>query len=272
MSRVDLPISDYVGDQTSVLDQAIRIIQASIDILTELGYLSSCLQMITLLQCVKSARWPTDYPLSIFPGVDVVASSYSKDEAPQSLQGLSKLSQAGFQKTVWLLHLPSMQVPRFLKAAAMLPNLKVGVKYITALSLTVTLNRLNPLTDREARIYAPHFPKPQSEGWFVILCSQASDEIIAIKRVGWSNGQGKKTGGPEAGSRPSARAVIKLPDGGSSASCGGRKIDVLVVSDGYLGMVYKIRGVELPDVPRVVNEGEKNGDADVEVDAGGGPA
>lgn len=45
--------------------------QASIDILAELGYLSSCIMMITLLECIKQARWPTDGPLSIFPGVDV---------------------------------------------------------------------------------------------------------------------------------------------------------------------------------------------------------
>ncbi len=70
MSRVRLPITDYVGDKTSVLDQSIRIIQASIDVLAELGHLSSCLQMAKLLQCIKSARWPTDPPLSILPGVD----------------------------------------------------------------------------------------------------------------------------------------------------------------------------------------------------------
>ncbi|KAK5008699.1 putative steryl acetyl hydrolase mug81, partial [Cryomyces antarcticus] len=75
-SRIDLPISDYVGDQNSVLDQSIRIIQASIDVLTELGYSSSCSMMMTLLQCVKSARWPDDGPLSIFPGVDVGAEQH----------------------------------------------------------------------------------------------------------------------------------------------------------------------------------------------------
>ncbi|MDA4133103.1 MAG: hypothetical protein OK454_08275, partial [Thaumarchaeota archaeon] len=69
MSRIGLPITDYVGDQTSVLDQAIRIMQASIDVLTELGYLSSCTEMMKLLQCVKSARWPTDPAVSILPGV-----------------------------------------------------------------------------------------------------------------------------------------------------------------------------------------------------------
>ncbi|KAK5293299.1 putative steryl acetyl hydrolase mug81, partial [Cryomyces antarcticus] len=75
-SRIDLPISDYVGDQNSVLDQSIRIIQASVDVLTELGYSSSCSMMMTLLQCVKSARWPDDGPLSIFPGVDVGAEQH----------------------------------------------------------------------------------------------------------------------------------------------------------------------------------------------------
>jgi antiviral helicase SLH1 len=82
-----------------VLDQSIRIIQASIDALVEMGYLSSTLQMMTLLQCIKSARWPTDHPLSILPGLDVTAlSAYGKGkgkkvEAPATLQDLSRLSQ-----------------------------------------------------------------------------------------------------------------------------------------------------------------------------------
>ena len=59
--------------QNSVLDQSIRIIQASIDVLTELGHLPSCRMMMTLLQCVKSARWPEDGPLAMFPGVDLAA-------------------------------------------------------------------------------------------------------------------------------------------------------------------------------------------------------
>ncbi|KAF2725017.1 Sec63-domain-containing protein [Polychaeton citri CBS 116435] len=61
-SRIELPISDYVGDQNSVLDQAIRIIQASIDVMAELNYLASCRAMITLLQCVKSGCWPDSIP------------------------------------------------------------------------------------------------------------------------------------------------------------------------------------------------------------------
>jgi antiviral helicase SLH1 len=37
----------------------------------------------------------------------------------------------------------------------------------------------------------------------------------------------------------------------------GRKFDVWVVSDGYVGMVYKVKGIEIPDPPKVVDDGEK---------------
>lgn len=71
MSRLELPIADYITDQNSVLDQAIRIMQASIDVLTELGFLSSVRTMINLMQCIKQARWLDDGPLAQLPGVDV---------------------------------------------------------------------------------------------------------------------------------------------------------------------------------------------------------
>ena len=59
-SKIELPISDYVGDLNSVLDQSNRIIQAFADVLTELNYLSSRDQMKSLLTCVESGRWPKE--------------------------------------------------------------------------------------------------------------------------------------------------------------------------------------------------------------------
>lgn len=51
-SRLDLPISDYITDLKSVLDQSIRIIQAMIDICANSGWLSSALSCMHLLQMV----------------------------------------------------------------------------------------------------------------------------------------------------------------------------------------------------------------------------
>lgn len=237
MSRIDLPITDYVGDQTSVLDQAIRIIQASIDVLTELGYLSSCLQMIKLLQCIKCARWPSDPPASILPGANATDNT--------SLSAISAYTQPQLKKLTKDLDVPSSQQGRFSRAVSVLPNISVTVDEATALSLTVGLRRLNPLVERDARIFAPKFPKPQTEGWFVVVGDVARDEVIAVKRLGWSAVRGRKL---EPGSRPSARATIKLPEPQAGRA---RKLDVLIVSDGYVGLEHRVLGVDIPAPPTV---------------------
>lgn len=244
MSRVSLPISDYVGDQTSVLDQAIRIIQASIDVLTEMGYLTSVLQMITLLQSVKSARWPTEAPLSILPGVNV-----DKANEKTTLQQLSAMNQAQITKFSRDLHVPQATQQRFLRAASILPNVQVKAEDVTSQSIAVSLKRLNPLVERDARIYVPKFPKPQSEGWFVVVGDLARDEVYAIKRLGWAQGAGKAA---NVGSKPSAKASIKVPDIVHDArSSETRNLDVLVLSDGYVGLQYQVLGVEIPAKPVV---------------------
>ena len=155
----------------------------------------------------------------------------------------------------------------------MIPNLRVNVDDVNALSLTVYLNRLNPFTDRDGKIYAPRFPKSQTEGWFVILCKEATDEIIAIKRVGWNAGGGgkaQKNSQPKLGN---ARTVMKFPEEEDGGFKDGRKVDVWVASDAYVGMIYKIQSVEIPDVPKVPDAGMKEkASGRMEVAGVGGPS
>jgi antiviral helicase SLH1 len=142
----------------------------------------------------------------------------------------------------------------------MIPNIKVSLQNINALSISVVLNRQNPFADKGGNMYAPRFPKSQTEGWFVILCKTNTDEVIAIKRSNWSAGNNKDRKGGNAsmlGARPTTRAVIKLPEEESGGFLDGRTVDVLVASDGYPGILYKIEGVEIPDVPKVVDDGGK---------------
>ncbi|KAK3318437.1 Sec63 Brl domain-containing protein [Apodospora peruviana] len=259
MSRIALPITDYVGDQTSVLDQAIRIVQASIDVLTEMGYLSSTLEFVKLLQCVKCARWPTESALSVLPGVEDKMVKGEK-KRKMGLQDVGRMKGAAGQlhKLAKELGVPQGVVPKFMKAAAAMPDVDVAVVvgHNNDGNLTVTLRRLNAITEREGRIFAPKFPKPQTEGWFVVIADVERDEVIAVKRLGWSSGGsgGGKGSGVDVGSKPQARAVIKLPppeptswqverDGEAGMT---RKVDVLVLSDGYVGIEYRKLGVEVP--------------------------
>lgn len=250
-SRIDLPISDYVGDQNSVLDQSIRIVQASVDVLTELGYLSSCTMMITLLQCIKSARWPMDGPLSIFPGVNINKErARAKDggSQPPSLAQIHNVAKPVLSKVLNSLDVPHDLEYQVEKAICTLPNLQVYVIDVSALGLTVGVARLNPATQADYRIYAPKFPKPQSEGFFIVVTDPAKDEVLALKRINWPP-PGKVSSGRN---KPTSRSIVKLKPESVE-----RKVDVLVVSDAYVEMMWKIEGIEMPAAPVVEDDNGK---------------
>ncbi|KAF1953482.1 Sec63-domain-containing protein [Byssothecium circinans] len=265
-SRIDLPISDYVGDLNSVLDQSIRIVQASIDVLTELGYLSSCEMMITLLQAIKSARWPSDGALSIFPGVDVDKEKKRLEHAqakPKTLVEASTTPVQVLEKAARFAGVPNAGVKRFIEPVSRLPVLRLDLGHLNAVNITLHLSRTNPARSGPGgvRIYAPRYPKPQTEGFFVILSYAGSDEILALKRVGW-NDPTKNTGGGGRGGHKSAPAgvggarlqastKIALPQEAQD-----KKIVARVLSDAYLGMKWNIDSIDVPEAPRVEDGGK----------------
>lgn len=269
-SRIDLPISDYVGDQNSVLDQAIRILQASIDVLTELGYMQSCKMMMTLLQCVKSARWPDDGPLSIFPGIGAerekkrIASSSEENFRPRNLIDATTCPKGILDSVLKSLGLPPASHGRVLKPLGQLPQLRIQVTDVTALGLSVQFSRINPVQDAAAyRIYAPRYPKPQTEGFFLVVHDAGNGEIYAMKRVSWPSpeksgggggGSGRRGGGGGGSNRLNTKSSVKLPEAFEE-----RNVKVLVVSDSYIGMEWTVENVEIPPVPKVVDDGLKKG-------------
>ncbi|KAK3686849.1 putative steryl acetyl hydrolase mug81 [Vermiconidia calcicola] len=250
-SRIDLPISDYVGDQNSVLDQSIRIIQASIDVLSEMGYLQSCRMMMTLLQCVKSARWPQDGPLAIFPAVDADEEKkrVASGKKPITLIEATTGSRSALEAALREVHLPNPSHDRVLKPLSRLPQIRVNASEVNALGFSVNLSRINPAQDREFRIYAPRYPKPQSEGFFILVSDAAKGDLMALKRFNWPSPD--KVRGASA-TKPSKRCVIKLPDSGTE-----RKVKVLVVSDSYIGMAWPVGDLDIPAPPQVVDDGSK---------------
>ena len=283
MSRIDLPISDYVGDQNSVLDQSIRIIQASIDVLTELGFFSSCKTMITLLQCIKSARWPTDDPASILPGIEPQTTSPSMTHIPPTLVSLAS-SRSSTQQILDSLSIPQSQRSQAQRALAFLPYLKLTTPPSAPQTLIVSLTRISAHpSSSNFHVYSPRYPKSQSEGYFILAVDLVSDEVVALKRVGWNAdvpgknkgasgnaaGSSGKAGSSSAGVRPSVRTVLKIPeerkDGRAVAAAGdsGRLLDVYVLSDAYVGMEWVVKGVEVRAMPDVMSveggEGKKEG-------------
>ncbi|KAJ9224018.1 hypothetical protein DTO207G8_8311 [Paecilomyces variotii] len=263
MSRIDLPISDYVGDQISVLDQGIRVIQASIDILAELGYISACCQMITLLQCIKSARWPSDHPLSILPGIEPENPSKA---LPASLTALSSLPASSISSFARKLHLTSATANQLTRAASSIPNLSVSVSDVSSTGMVVTLTRQNPHTNPEYKIFAPRFPKPQTEGYFLIVTAAAPNgadgDLLALKRVSWppvanNNREKGRRQGHQKNGNVVAKSSVKFPEEAlpSESATTNRIVNVRVMSDAYPGMEWTVSGVRLPFYDDVSKKG-----------------
>ncbi|KAG9729377.1 hypothetical protein KCU73_g9881, partial [Aureobasidium melanogenum] len=100
-------------------------------------------------------------------------------------------------------------------------------------------------------MYAPRFPKPQSEGFFLVVADTKTDEVLALKRISWHVAtQGKQASQPNP--KPTSRSKIRLPP-----ADGERMVSVKVVSDGYIGMEWHVEDVEIPAPPRVVDDGLK---------------
>ena len=56
MATLQLPNSDYGTDTKSVMDQAIRILQALIDVVADSGWLATTLRVQNLMQMIIQGR------------------------------------------------------------------------------------------------------------------------------------------------------------------------------------------------------------------------
>ena len=58
MGRLELPITDYVGDTKSALDNSVRILQAITDVAADAGWLGTTLATMRLIQGLMQVRTP----------------------------------------------------------------------------------------------------------------------------------------------------------------------------------------------------------------------
>lgn len=184
MSRVELPIADYSQDTVAVLDQALRILQAYIDVAAELGYMQVVLTFIELMQCIKQRIWNDVDPVSALPGVNI--DSFDK-KLKLNLKELGSTNTGRLYKIAESLDIEDTEEfkgkKEFVRIASHLPVGEFSVSQEDAESLNIELAHTNLPLNKEFRVYAPHFPKQQRESWFAILCDQKSEELLLLKRA-----------------------------------------------------------------------------------------
>lgn len=215
--RLLLPITDYITDTISVLDQSIRVLQAYIDITAEQGCLSTTLMLCKTMVSIKQAIWDDSSPIAILPGVDPgLAHKFSG-----SLQSLPIARPQELRKIARKVGVGEDHMQKFFKVAHAMPNLQIKPAQSTVETIKIDTHRLGTTYGPDFKAYTPLFPKAQTEGWFVLLCDIENDEILALKRASFNQA-----------SRSTTKMVI--PD-----ECHGMTVTLMVVSDVYPGVVYE---------------------------------
>ncbi|KAL6580046.1 activating signal cointegrator 1 complex subunit [Orobanche minor] len=188
-SRVELPITDYVTDLKSVLDQSIRIIQAMIDLCANSGWLSSTLTCMHLLQMVMQGLWfDRDSTLWMLPSMtDDLVTTLSQREIlnilhlldlpSATVQGLTRSSIA-MRLHEELQHFPRIQ--------ARLRVQKQNARGNPCAGLNIKLEKTNR-HKKASRAFAPRFPKVKDEAWWLVLGNTSTSQLYALKRVSFKD-------------------------------------------------------------------------------------
>lgn len=233
--RLSLPCADYATDTKSVLDQAIRILQAMIDVAADCGWLATTIRIQQLLQMVVQAIWIDDPSIMILPHMDSSLLPFLQDNLSPEAIHLPVLQQYFSDNSAQSVLRKQMDVDQIHEIQQVLSNLPIidvslsiqwGEQTVSASTvrpewipvptgeeclLNVAFSRSNSSLNSSASTnlggggarpkqsklsapppqsrnsnrsaYAPRFPKPKDEGWFMTLGSVDDNELVAIKRV-----------------------------------------------------------------------------------------
>ena len=252
MKRAQLPIVDYATDTRSVMEQAIRIVTAMLDVASDCGWAKTVRVCISILQSLTQGCFWDDSPLLQLPHVQADSAVFEKLScilnSGSSFQALLpwKLPQdaavsasAASAKSAAAESLPPQQCKDVLRTLSMLPRLHVTARWTKdgsddSASEKSSGSDLRPsganrvlvvLTNTENRAgasfpaHAPRFPKAREEGWMLLVC--AGDVLITSKRIG---------------SRSSMVTRLTVPAGEADDS----DLVLHVMSDCYVGLDFSL--------------------------------
>jgi activating signal cointegrator complex subunit 3 len=256
VARSKLPVSDFALDQRSALAQAIRVLQAMIDVAASDGYLRTTLHIAAVVQMLKQARWFDDCPLGTLDAAltpahceRLRAGRVAVPEqggrgggggaVPVSLPALVHASQAARERAFQAAGVPEHVAARALAALRQLPKVQVqfhlsaeldesaapATKFApgSGVALNLTLRRLNGAPGAGGA-QAPLFPKASPEALWVIVGDSGSDDLLALRRAR----------ADERGS--SALVLFDAPD-----EPGHYVRQLYVINDSYIGLGSGVR-------------------------------
>lgn len=241
--RVQLPISDYVTDTKSCLDQSMRIVQAMIEFSADCKWLDTLLACMGLQQMLMQGLWHDQNSLLVLPHVSSSFVLGMQEKSVADLRSLLVLLQekpSKFRKYLSRFAPHASACSEVEKAVGALPLLQARCQF-TRSSTREEDSALNGEQDGdwydmtlELRVenrkkckgvpmaQAPRFPKSKEEGWWVVVGHAQTKELLAHQRVSFASHK-------QLHMQVDARTA-------SFRTFSERVVHVWIVSDCYLGL------------------------------------
>lgn len=165
---MELPISDYVTDTKSVLDQSIRVLQAMVDVAANGGWLQTALSTMHLLQMIMQGLWWDEgehLGFKMLPHVEGSTLTALRHQGISNLHQLLSFTADHIRGILKSIFVPS-QVAEFMQVWMRLPRMELTWKFSSSTKgegsgsvLHIQLRRQTLKRSSNARAYVPHFPK-----------------------------------------------------------------------------------------------------------------
>ncbi|XP_065353810.1 U5 small nuclear ribonucleoprotein 200 kDa helicase [Cloeon dipterum] len=233
LSRLQLG-AELQQDTEMILNKAIRLIQACVDVLSSNGWLSPAVAAMELAQMVTQAMWSKDSYLKQLPHFtpEIIERCLSKEV--ETVFDIMELEDDARSKLLQLSDAQMVDVARFCNRY---PNIEMNYEVLDkddihigdSVNVVVNLEREDEVT---GPVIAPFFPQKREEGWWVVIGDPKTNALLSIKRLTLQQ-----------------KAKVKL-DFVAPKPCGDYEYTLYFMSDAYLGCdqeyKFKIR-VEEPE-------------------------
>ncbi|KAI2798347.1 hypothetical protein RDWZM_004692 [Blomia tropicalis] len=184
LSRLVLS-AELQSDLDQILQKAIPLIRACIDVISSNGWLTPAIAAMELSQMITQAVWNKDSYLRQLPHFNTEIIERCKKNNVESIFDIMDLEDDDRNRLLKLNEQKMGDVARFCNRY---PNIELNYEVIDKDSIDSesTVNIIAEVEredDEISNVIAPFFPQKREENWWLVVGDQKMNSLISIKRI-----------------------------------------------------------------------------------------
>eukprot|EP01027_Heterolobosea_sp_BB2_P011038 GEZU01016104.1.p1 GENE.GEZU01016104.1~~GEZU01016104.1.p1 ORF type:complete len:2151 (-),score=711.87 GEZU01016104.1:145-6597(-) len=180
--------SDLEADRALILEQALKLLQAIVDVISSNGWLNPALAAMELSQMVVQAMWDRDSVLLQLPHF---TPELVKRCNKAGIEGIFDIVEMEDEQRDSILQMTPRQLADVARVCNKYPNIEVNYKLDSknvrggsSVVVAVDLERdVEEDEEVDLTVHAPYYPKTKTEGWWLVIGDPKKNKLASIKRV-----------------------------------------------------------------------------------------